>query len=316
MGNFSWCTSDTRKSIPCVLDAYEGAPSVVYLLNPFGTPYKEADYEGYGVFGGRDVFELVAEWNKPFLSSANIKKPDMSRRSQSSEKEEYCRAALDSYNAKCLRLSDFVSGKSDEYMSNIYGPSWKREIGIDISCYDKEHVKLRYPIKIVEKPCSYNKAGISPQCPFQGCSYEGVFTEQHNSRVERAFNNLLNAEREYADEKADLLCDFFWDQKMEDCIVAQTYPHLVVKDEEGNRWKDGEIYEFVLNECLAFEEDGRLSDGLGAAEPYAETLKAHALSYGVKPVLIVRSIDEKIAAAESMKAPTASAKTPANSKEL
>lgn len=76
MGVFSWCTSDTRKSIPCTNKAYKGAPSTVYLLNPFGEPYKEMGYDGYGVFGGRDVYELVVEWNRPFLSGANFEKPE------------------------------------------------------------------------------------------------------------------------------------------------------------------------------------------------------------------------------------------------
>ena len=72
MGAFSWCTSDTKKSIPCCIP-FGDLPGTVYLLNPFGEPYKETDYEGYGEFGGRDVYELVVEWNREYLSPDHIR---------------------------------------------------------------------------------------------------------------------------------------------------------------------------------------------------------------------------------------------------
>ena len=56
---------------------------------------------------------------------------------------------------------------------------------IDYSCYDRDHVKLKYPIKIVEKECSYEDAAISPSCP-----YQGYFYEEDMSEVEKAFHNL------------------------------------------------------------------------------------------------------------------------------
>lgn len=35
----------------------------VYMIAPDGRRWVEEDYEGYGVFGGKDIFELVAELN-------------------------------------------------------------------------------------------------------------------------------------------------------------------------------------------------------------------------------------------------------------
>jgi hypothetical protein len=62
MGLFSWITADTDESIPCTGACREHF--TVYLLQPKGLPtLKETDYEGYGVFGGRDVYALFAEWN-------------------------------------------------------------------------------------------------------------------------------------------------------------------------------------------------------------------------------------------------------------
>lgn len=63
MGFFSWITSDTGRSISNVYSSRGSFP--VYLLCPDGTYFKEAAYEGYGCFGGRDAYALVAQWNCP-----------------------------------------------------------------------------------------------------------------------------------------------------------------------------------------------------------------------------------------------------------
>ena len=63
MGFFSWKTQDTDKSIA---NRYSGRPTfTVYMVNPLNTDeyYKEDNYEGYGVFGGKDYYELLAEIN-------------------------------------------------------------------------------------------------------------------------------------------------------------------------------------------------------------------------------------------------------------
>ena len=39
---------------------------------PDGTKIKEDDYEGYGVFGGRDIYQLVAEWNAPDRCNGDV----------------------------------------------------------------------------------------------------------------------------------------------------------------------------------------------------------------------------------------------------
>lgn len=57
MGQFSWITSDTDKSI-----LVDGSVAVK-MITPDGRVFKETNYEGYGVFGGQDYFALVAELN-------------------------------------------------------------------------------------------------------------------------------------------------------------------------------------------------------------------------------------------------------------
>lgn len=64
MGFFSWLTCDTKKSISNIY-SNRGTFSV-YVLIPkeFGGGHiREDEYEGYGVFGGKDVYALVALWN-------------------------------------------------------------------------------------------------------------------------------------------------------------------------------------------------------------------------------------------------------------
>ena len=88
-------------------------------------------------------------------------------------------------------------------------------------------------------------------------------------------------------EKADFLESFFMAQKI-NMDIEEKDGHLIAKDEEGNRWQDAEIYDFALNECLAFSKDGALPFGFGAAEEYVEQLKADAKDFGVEITSFVK----------------------------
>jgi hypothetical protein len=61
MGMFSWLTSDTKKSISNIHS--ERATFPVIMFDNKMNYYYEDKYEGYGVFGGKDYFNLVAEMN-------------------------------------------------------------------------------------------------------------------------------------------------------------------------------------------------------------------------------------------------------------
>jgi hypothetical protein len=61
MGFFSWKTQDTDKSIP---SHYSNRKTFrVQMLDNKGNVWTEDNYEGYGVFGGKDFYELLAEMN-------------------------------------------------------------------------------------------------------------------------------------------------------------------------------------------------------------------------------------------------------------
>tara|TARA_R110000751_G_scaffold100623_3_gene194589 strand:- start:187 stop:525 length:339 start_codon:yes stop_codon:yes gene_type:complete len=60
MGMFSWITSDTKK--PIVNKHYNNTFDVKMLDNN-GNEYIEGNYNGYGVFGNKDYYVLLAEMN-------------------------------------------------------------------------------------------------------------------------------------------------------------------------------------------------------------------------------------------------------------
>jgi hypothetical protein len=61
MGFFSWLTSDTKKSIANNYSTRSTFP--VHMVTEDGQIFTENNYEGYGVFGGKDMYVLIAELN-------------------------------------------------------------------------------------------------------------------------------------------------------------------------------------------------------------------------------------------------------------
>jgi hypothetical protein len=67
MGCFSWITQDTNMSI--LIDGY-GPKSLLgktyYMWDNKGNCWTEPEYLGYGVFGGKDYYVLLAEMNNVY----------------------------------------------------------------------------------------------------------------------------------------------------------------------------------------------------------------------------------------------------------
>lgn len=61
MGFFSWITQDTDRSICNTYSDRE--PFKVIMLDNKGNKWVEKTYDGYGEFGGKDFYELLAEMN-------------------------------------------------------------------------------------------------------------------------------------------------------------------------------------------------------------------------------------------------------------
>lgn len=58
MGQFSWIAQDTNKSISNI------TPRPTTMVDNKGNKWHEDDYEGYGIFGGKDFYTLLAEMNE------------------------------------------------------------------------------------------------------------------------------------------------------------------------------------------------------------------------------------------------------------
>jgi hypothetical protein len=65
MGQFRWVTQDTHHRI------INDEEYTVIMSDDKGNKYEEHCYEGYGVFGGKDYYELLAEMNGYSLDDFN-----------------------------------------------------------------------------------------------------------------------------------------------------------------------------------------------------------------------------------------------------
>jgi hypothetical protein len=64
MGCFSWIAQDTN--IPIYINGWQKpgyAQRTYYMWDNKGNSWSEPNYEGYGVFGGKDYYALLAEMN-------------------------------------------------------------------------------------------------------------------------------------------------------------------------------------------------------------------------------------------------------------
>lgn len=115
MGSFSWNKADTLTAIENI--AY-GKSFKFLIPKEFGGGFIKDRYQDYGYLGTKesgkpkyDMYELLAFWNK-----ANGLK----------------------YDGEYPLMKEI-----DEYTNH------NRRLGIDIGCYDKDILKLKYPLKLV-----------------------------------------------------------------------------------------------------------------------------------------------------------------------
>jgi len=164
MGQFSWLDCKTGEQV------LDNVKRNVYVLVPkeFGGGHiKEECYDGYGDFGGHDVYDLVADWNREHLAKEMLQ--DILTTDYSKGDEKYYIYGLKRQIHTVQRLMDFKSGLPDDQMQEKYEKDYKREIGIDIACYDNQNMALPYPIKITHDPNAvYEDCEPSLSDPNQG----------------------------------------------------------------------------------------------------------------------------------------------------
>lgn len=171
MGQFSWLDCNTGEQIldDVVRDVYVKVPRE--FRETYGKHITEHKYDGYGNFGGYDIYDLVALWNLNYIKVEDIEVPEK----EQYVNEEYFEKAMERYNVNVERMKDFIEGKlSEEEMKAKYGKDYLRLIGIDIACGDERNSKLKYPIKITyDKTDTYETySDYSKDDPNQGWLYE------------------------------------------------------------------------------------------------------------------------------------------------
>lgn len=147
MGQFSWMYSDTDRQVvdDKVKDTYLLVPKA--FQHKYGKAILETCYEGYGKFGGHDVYDLIPEWNREFI-------PEM-----------LCRVLNGTW--KC-RVSERDIENFQKYYRGEKIDCELRWLGIMMACYDEDNFALKYPIKITEKEMEYETAYASESDPNQG----------------------------------------------------------------------------------------------------------------------------------------------------
>lgn len=174
MGQFSWLDCVTGKQIidNKVRDVYVLVPKE--FCDEYGVRIKERCYDGYGNFGGYDIYDLVANWNREYLSKhpehefgyAKERAKFVAKyKEKHPEYEEHidfkvsdkgwykAYANLSNSKEDVLELA-----KGDCTRWNGFPIEW-RTIGIDIACYDEDNATLPYPIKI-----TYDANAIYENC--------------------------------------------------------------------------------------------------------------------------------------------------------
>lgn len=90
-----------------------------------------------------------------------------------------------------------------------------------------------------------------------------------------------NVDLQALENEAYALERFFTCLKIEDIRIVVKNGHLVATDTCGNRWKDNQIYDFALNECLTFGPDGNLIKGFVVAADCLNPILEYASFRGV-----------------------------------
>ncbi len=164
MGAFSWMFADKRNKQALKIMGHG------FVACPDGSFIEETSYDGYGHFAGHDIYDLVVDWNRDWLNTSMLQKPVREMYAAGDEGDIWFNKGCKNFERAAARLMDWRSGEmNEEEMALRYGQEWKRDIGIDIACYDDQNAALPYPIKIVsERSYLYHQLPASQGDEHQG----------------------------------------------------------------------------------------------------------------------------------------------------
>lgn len=185
MGSFSWCYCDTgairidRDGCPVPKRSQRllyRQPAYVLIPKEFGGGHIfEASYPDYGRFGGIDIYDLVADWNRAWIAShPEWKRPyDVLYESRYPEDPAKPISAMSWYpffsDLSLSRKEVVERWRDSRPLDSNYWLEY-REIGIAIACQDEDNEALPFPIKVARfKESVYENYPASYGDPGQGC---------------------------------------------------------------------------------------------------------------------------------------------------
>ncbi len=112
------------------------------IVCPDNTEICEDYYDGYGMFGDYDAYDLVAEWNREDIAEIFEEK----RAKKAWGSGLYDIALLFAEGRPDKEITEYVKKTRTE--SPFLVDDWKRNIGIAIACEEENNKSLRYPLKI------------------------------------------------------------------------------------------------------------------------------------------------------------------------
>lgn len=160
MGFWTYTYACIKKRAPaCESMGYDGRKPVVLAL-PDGTFLKEDCYDGYGIICGKDVLELVVDWNRGTPEALAIMDKHIAMKCTeradlltTGKTDGFRLQYLDNEIPWVFHARDYLAGKCE-----LADPSRKREVGIMLATYNWEQEMLKYPIKFVKNTkYSYGK---------------------------------------------------------------------------------------------------------------------------------------------------------------
>ena len=171
MGCYSWKFGNTKNRSRLVCG------NAAYLLIPEkfgGGHYFEPHYDGYGQFAGKDVFELIADWNREVLSEYPGWLLEGNVDEQRMDPKHILPVTVSGfswykdYADLLLSREQVVENNQDNEMFKAFGFEW-RSIGIELTTLDRNNDSLPFPIKVSSVPMPYEACRASHMDPRQGC---------------------------------------------------------------------------------------------------------------------------------------------------
>ncbi len=115
------------------------------IICPDDTRIETDNYRGYGIFGSKDVYDLVTEWNREHLEK-------IFERLETKGDSDYWGKELKEIAVAYQNHDDEELARQIENLSDDetrFKNEWKRNIGITISGDGDNNWDLPFPIKIV-----------------------------------------------------------------------------------------------------------------------------------------------------------------------